>query len=134
MLKIAQSTRYITPNISVGKMWRKDYSMTYNQKLTGGVTDIIRDPGGASQEHWLTRLGGGIETTLPFGDHDIRLSLNVMINYDGQIADGLKGDQVDSICSDYEDGDGKTVRACSFYPELGSVWRTDIMVGIGYNF
>ena len=130
MLKVAWPTRYITPTISFGKMWRKGTDI--NRKLTGGVADS-RLPFGYVQEHWLTRFGGGIETKLPFENHDIRLSLNIIVNYDGQIADGLKGDEHDSICYDVDEGN-ETIRICQLDPQLGVVWRTDVMIGVGYHF
>ena len=36
--------------------------------------------------------------------HDLRLSLNIMVNYDGQIADGFESDERTSICNDQQDG------------------------------
>ena len=132
MFKAAYPTRYVTPSISVGPMLRKDHSDSTVFSLSGGEADV-RAPFGFSTEHWLTRFGAGLETKLPFKGRDIRLSLDVMVNYDGQIADGFEGDEVNSLCQDYEDS-GTTERVCLVDHELGTVWRTDVMLGLGYHF
>ena len=130
MLKAAWPNSYVTPSISVGKVWRK--GDTVEGELTGGVADVRR-AFGFSEKHWLTRFGGGLETALPLKSHDLRISLNVMVNYDSKIADGLKGDEIDTFCSEYDEG-GETIRSCVFDPEFGTVWRTDVMLGLGYYF
>ena len=132
MFKAAYPNRYVTPSIAVGPVLRKDMSNISDAPLTGGEADI-RAGFGFSTEHWLTRFGAGLEKTLPLEGHDLRLSLNIMVNYDGQIADGFESDERTSICNDQQDGND-TLRICTFVPEFGTIWRTDVMLGIGYHF
>ena len=132
LLKAAYPNRYVTPSISMGAVMRKDFSEEGDLSMSGGEADV-RVAQGISKEHWLTRFGAGLEKTLPLEGHDLRLSLNIMVNYDGHIAGGFEKDERASICSDQQNGD-MTERVCTFVPELGTIWRTDIMLGAGYHF
>ncbi|MGB0645745.1 MAG: hypothetical protein ACPGQS_01160 [Bradymonadia bacterium] len=132
MLKAAYPNRYLTPTIAMGSVLRKDFSDVDNLSLTGGEADV-RVGQGFSTEHWLTRFGAGLEKTLPLEGHDLRLSLNIMINYDGHIADGFEADETGEICRDQPNGNSTEV-VCTFVPELGTIWRTDVILGLGYHF
>ena len=132
MLKAAYPNRYVTPSIAMGPVLRKDFSDIGDEALTGGEADI-RVGQGFSEEHWLARFGAGLEKTLPLEGHDLRFSLNIMVNYDGHIADGFEADEIESICNDQQNGNA-TERVCTLVPEFGTIWRTDIMLGVGYHF
>ena len=133
MLKAAYPNSYVTPSVAIGAVLRKDNSTVSDTgSLTGGEADI-RVGRGFSTEHWLTRFGAGLEKALPLEGHDLRLSLNIMVNYDGHIASGFDNDETTSICNDQENGN-TTERVCTFVPELGTIWRTDVMLGVGYHF
>ena len=132
MLKAAYPNRYLTPTIAMDPVLRKDFSDNDNLSLTGGEADV-RVGTGFSTEHWLTRFGAGIEKTLPLDGHDLRLSLNIMVNYDGHIADGFEADESEEICLNESNGNS-TELVCTFVPELGTIWRTDVMLGVGYHF
>jgi len=132
MLKAAYPNRIITPSVSMGAVLRKDFTTISDGSLSGGNADVL-DAAGFSKEHWLTRFGAGFEKTLPLEGHDLRLSFNIMINYDGHIADGFDTDEKTQICFPDENVDVQET-TCTFVPEYGTIWRTDVMLGAGYHF
>ena len=86
----------------------------------------------ASQKNMADPIRGRFKYSLE--GYDLRLSLNIMVNYDGHIAGGFEKDERASICSDQQKRRYDRARVCTFVPELGTIWRTDVMLGAGYHF
>lgn len=56
-----------------------------------------------------------------------------MVNDDGHIADAFEADESEEICL-YESNGNPTERVCLFVSEIGTIWRTDVVLSVGYHF
>lgn len=132
MLKAAWPTKWVTPTLSAGFAWLKSDTKRDSVSIEGNGPDETRIYT-ISQERWTTRFGVGFEKRLPFDGHDIRLSLNVIMTYDAEIAGALESSEATSIC--YEPRyDGAPAEICNLFTFSGTAWQTDLMFGMGYHF
>ncbi|MEE2644689.1 MAG: hypothetical protein VYD19_07125 [Myxococcota bacterium] len=132
MLKAAWPTKWVTPTLSAGFAWFRSDVESDSVTIEGNGPDETSIHI-QSQDRWATRFGLGLEKKLPFDGHDVRLSLNVMMTYDAEVAGALDGIEKTSIC--YEPGyDGAPAEICNLFTFAGTAWQTDLMFGVGYHF
>ena len=134
LLKAAWPTKIVTPTVSIGMAWSKSNGSIETGNIRGNIPEVSQ-MSSVGNEQWVTRFGGSLEAKLPLNKHDVRISLSVMANYNGDVAAAVEGEGEDSICIQGSSvGQDMNQNVCILEPFDNLVWQTDVMLGLGYHF
>ena len=132
MLKAALPGHTVRPSLSVGISYTASQASRHDIKANGQLPEVVSF-GIMSDEQIVPRFGLGVDYTLPIEGQNVRVSLSVMTNYNGDVADRLEADTLSSVCGMADPTNSKPANCAADF-EDNVVWQTDIMVGIGYYF